>query len=191
MGNIKKPIVLIINGYPRSGKDTFCNILGKKYKVLNHSTVDRVKEIAILMGWDGIKTPKSREMLSDLKDFTTKWFDMSYNDIKSIIKGWYNWYKKNEDVSLGVDFICIHVREPDEIKKIVDFCNKNCYTVNTVFIRRDHNLKLSNYADKNVEDYEYDVYIDNNSTLDDFTNNVFKFISVEFGEKFGENDENY
>lgn len=179
MGSIKLPVVLIINGYPRSGKDTFCDILKKEYNILNHSTVDKIKGFAKMMGWDGIKTPKSRKMLSELKDFTTYWFDMSFNDIKTIISGWYDWYEENEDTSLGVDFICIHVREPEEIKKIVDFCKNNDYIVKTVFIQRDYNNTIMNHADKNVENYDYDMYIDNNSTLDDFANNIFNVINFD------------
>ena len=35
------------------------------------STVDFVKQIARECGWDGVKTPRNRKFLSDLKDLLT------------------------------------------------------------------------------------------------------------------------
>ena len=62
--------IIVINGYPMSGKDeftTYCKEILKRKTIqsYNISTVDKVKEIAKLMGWDGEKTPKARKFLSD------------------------------------------------------------------------------------------------------------------------------
>ena len=50
--------------------------------MLNVSTVDKVKEIAAECGWDGVKSPKNRKFLSDLKDLLTEWGDVPYKDIE-------------------------------------------------------------------------------------------------------------
>ena len=67
--------IIVINGYPESGKDTFVNlcknIVGESF-VKNISTVDFVKEVAMLCGWDGTKTPKNRKFLSDLNHIKQK-----------------------------------------------------------------------------------------------------------------------
>ena len=55
-------------------------------------------------------------------------------------------------------------REPQEIKKFVDRLGAK-----TVCVRRKEaeNAAVSNHADANVLDYEYDYYIDNNDTLEE------------------------
>ena len=83
--------VVIVNGAPGSGKTTFeslCeDIIGSAY-CKQRSTVDKVKEIAKLGGWNGSKTLKDRKFLSDLKDLFTEYNDMPFKDIISYIKGW-------------------------------------------------------------------------------------------------------
>ena len=57
--------IVVINGMPRSGKDTFVGmcqeIIGEK-RCLNVSTVDFVKEVAAYCGWDKTKTPPQIEL---------------------------------------------------------------------------------------------------------------------------------
>ena len=50
--------VFIINGSGGVGKDTFVNMIGKHIKVLNYSSVKKIKEIAMQGGWNGGKTEK-------------------------------------------------------------------------------------------------------------------------------------
>ena len=75
--------IAIVNGRGASGKTTFETMVqkiaaarGKKVKVT--STIDYVKEVAELLGWDGEKTPENRRFLSDLKDTLTRWRDVPY-----------------------------------------------------------------------------------------------------------------
>ena len=67
-------MIVIINGSPRAGKDTVCEItkeiLGSHY-CYSLSSVDEIKKIALIGGWDGEKNPQSRKFLSDLKDLFT------------------------------------------------------------------------------------------------------------------------
>ena len=53
--------IVIINGYGGSGKDTFVEFVSKYNKVYNFSSVDKVKEIAKLIGWNGKKEEKDRK----------------------------------------------------------------------------------------------------------------------------------
>ena len=76
--------VFIINGAPRSGKDTLVDMFEEylNMRLDNFSTVDFVKDIAARYGgWDGRKTPKDRKFLSDLKDLFTEWNDIPFADV--------------------------------------------------------------------------------------------------------------
>ena len=81
--------IIIINGTGGSGKDTFVEFVSKYNKVLNFSSVDKVKEIAKLIGWTGAKEEKDRKFLSDLKKLTTDYNDMSFNSIKDAVEDFY------------------------------------------------------------------------------------------------------
>ena len=54
--------IVIINGTGGAGKDTFVSFCSEFVKVLNVSSVDKVKEAAkILVGWNGEKDEVSRK----------------------------------------------------------------------------------------------------------------------------------
>lgn len=141
--------IIIINGTGGSGKDTFVEMVSKYNKVFNFSSVEKVKEIATLIGWDGKKTEKDRKFLSDLKFLTTAYNDMSF---KSIIEAVNN-FKNSEN-----EIMFIHIREPEEIKRAVDE-----FGAKTLLIRRKGVEAITtNYSDASVENYEYDYVIENN-----------------------------
>jgi hypothetical protein len=50
--------VFIINGSGGCGKDTFISFVSDIACVTNFSSVDKVKEIARIIGWDGEKTER-------------------------------------------------------------------------------------------------------------------------------------
>ena len=58
-------LVLIVNGKPRAGKDTFALLLNKYHKVYQYSAIDKVTTIALDCGWKGGKTEKDRKFLAD------------------------------------------------------------------------------------------------------------------------------
>ncbi|MBQ9024077.1 MAG: hypothetical protein IJ105_02510 [Bacilli bacterium] len=156
--------IIVINGYGGSGKDTFVELVSKYNKVYNFSSVDKVKEIARLIGWNGQKEEKDRKFLSDLKKLTTDYNDMSFNSIKDAI---------NDFNSSDKEIMFIHVREPEEIKRIVDK-----YHAKTLFIKRDDIKKVtSNYSDASVENYNYDFII-NNTTLEDLDKQASNFYTL-------------
>ena len=81
--------IIVINGTGGSGKDTFVEYVSKYAKVYNFSSVDKVKEIAKLIGWTGTKTDKDRKFLSDLKAGDRDIFVRRYwymDNIKDIAK---------------------------------------------------------------------------------------------------------
>lgn len=161
MNEINKEIV-VINGTGGSGKDTFVEFCMKYAKVKNFSSIDKVKEIATLIGWNGKKREKDRKFLSDLKKLTTEYNNMPFNSIKDAIDEFNN--SDNE-------ILFIHIREPEEIKKVVD-----AFGAKTLLVKRVGLANIeSNYSDANVDNYPYDYVIENN-TLERLDNSALNFV---------------
>jgi len=156
--------IVIINGKPRSGKDQFVyywNIHCNK-PVLNYSTVDRVKEIAKMMDWDGHKDDKSRKFLSDIKKLWTEYNDGIFRYLCKIIN-------KNPN-----SYIFIHCREPEEIQKFKDKYGDKC---TTLLINRDVEVTADNTSDMNVHNYDYDLVVENNGTLEEYENMIKQMLN--------------
>lgn len=154
--------IVIINGTGGSGKDTFVEYVSKYAKVYNFSSVNKVKEIAKLIGWSGAKTDKDRKFLSDLKKLTTEYNDMSFNSIKNAVD-------KFENSSDEIMFI--HIREPEEISRAV-----NTFNAKTLLVKREGlDLITTNYSDASVENYNYD-YIIKNTTLEELEKSAKEFV---------------
>ena len=151
--------VFIFNGKGCAGKTSTEKMIqdiaaahNKKIDIC--STIDYVKSIAEGFGWNGSKSLADREMLSNLKDLLTKWNDIPYKKVCEKIK------VSNDE---GAAAIFIDCREPQEIQRFVDD-----FGALTVLVRRNSlDLVYGNHADDNVEDFEYDIYIDNNKGLDE------------------------
>lgn len=157
-------IVIIVNGKPRAGKDTFALLLNKCEKVYKYSAIDKVKAIALDCGWKGGKTEKDRKFLADLKDLTTKYSDMSFRDLEDKVIGFYC-----DDIKENI--LLIDIREPKDIKRAVEE-----FDAISVFIKNDRVPAVtSNEADANVENFEYDYYITNNGTIADFEKSIRGF----------------
>lgn len=156
--------IIIVNGAARSGKDTFVNFCLKELKGLGKSvsTVDFVKEIAAMCGWDGTKTLKNREFLSNLKDLLTEWGDVPYKKIAKEIN-LFDYTLNQYDIDNGRGVVFVMCREPEEIQKFVDRLGAK-----TLCVRREEAEKAitSNHADANVLNYNYDFYINNNHSLE-------------------------
>lgn len=161
----------IVNGFPCAGKDTFVHYCTRnlnynlKY-VFSLSTVAPIKSMLYQYGWDGEKTPKIRKIISEIKKSISeeKYIEIYINNFINNIRS------KNNSV------IFIFSREPEEILFL-----KNKYKAKTIFIKRNaiNFTKISNDSDRNVEDFNYDYYIDNNGTFYELNNQVKKFLKEE------------
>ena len=166
--------IVVVNGMPMSGKSQFVEYCLRELGFYGEeiSTVDFVKELAKLSGWDGVKRPRDRKFLSDLKDLLTEWNDVPYKKIveaRDKLQDHLDYL--GYDTNKGIIFT--HCREPEEIKKFVD--RENAITV---LLRRAavENLEQSNHADANVFNYEYDYVIENNGSLDELWEKAIKFL---------------
>ena len=158
---IKK--IFITNGMARCGKDTFAKFLSELTPTMKYSSIDKVKDIAYLCGWEGAKTERDRKFLSDLKLLTTEYSDMPFKKIKEMV----NKFNNDKDHSI----MLIDIREPDEIERA-----KTVFGAKTILIENNRVKHISsNMADANVFSYKYDYIVENNSSLEEFKSNVKKF----------------
>lgn len=177
--------VIVVNGYPRSGKDTFVNFCKEKLGAfgVSVSTVDFVKYLAAQSGWDGSKTPKNRKFLSDLKDLLTEWNDVPWKKVEEVFES-----IKIECFQYGLRdndfFLFIHSREPREIERF-----QKEYGALTVLIDREEvEGKQSNHSDAEVMNFNYDYIINNDGTLEELEMKAITFIeSVRLTNKNKEN----
>ena len=169
--------VVVINGYPKAGKDTFvefCQDVLGTFRCRNLSTIDYIKKIAPLFGWRGEKTPEARRFLAKLKDISTEYNDFSYRYIKKQLLAIEKEEWNGEDI-----VVFIHCREPKDIERFV-----RDYNAITVLVKNKRvEDEYSNEADANVENYRYDVTILNNTTLDNLKLSAKVFIEYLAEEK--------
>lgn len=161
--------VLIINGYPKSGKTQFEEYIAKHANSIIYSSITLVKEYAKkYFGWSGNendKTEKWRRFFSELKYMLVAEFDCIFKDLSVQINKFYR--------DINAELLLIDNREPEEIERF-----KNQFQAITVFIRNDRVEKIiSNDSDANVENYVYDYYIDNNGTLEELEEKALEFIN--------------
>jgi len=156
--------IIIINGSGGAGKDSFVNYCGEFKKVLNISTVDKVKEAAkILVGWDGTKDDASRKLLVDLKRLSIEYNDAPTKYILS---------KAEEFKNSNDEIMMIHIRESEEIDKA-----KNLLNAKTLLVTNPNvPIITTNDSDAKVNEYNYDYIIINDGSLDDLRNKAKDFI---------------
>lgn len=166
-----RKIILIINGYPGAGKDTFADVVvGALSDIGWHArSVSSIDPIRAMLRKEGIpvdrKGPAERKLMSDVK--------AAFNA--------YDRYADRLAVKAALDFvqrpgdraIFVHVREPDSIEfmdGIVQQANPSGkFWFTTVFIERQFDSAvLSNDSDRGVEAHEYTFRVFNNDTREKF-----------------------
>lgn len=154
----------VINGLPRSGKDSFVDfvtIIAEQYNIIvkNISSVDQVKKAAVLLGWDEEKNDIGRKFLSDLKDLSTVNYNGPLNYMKSCLTD-------------GHAVYFFMIREPAEIHKFI----KEIPDTKTICVRGKGENKFTNHADQNVSEFDYDIYIDNTGNLNWLAKKANEFV---------------
>lgn len=166
--------IIVINGAGGVGKDTFVSLceIADDCVIHNLSTVEFVKDIATVAGWDGRKDARGRKLLSDIKDALTLYDNIPYKRVGNQIElNLYRDMKKGIDLDKVIFFI--HCREPEEIQKF-----KEEWNARTLLIRRPSvERKYDNHADKNVFYFDYDYTYDNTGSLDKVKKDAIKFMN--------------
>ena len=168
--------VVIINGKPQSGKDTFCKYAqgycddDESANTLIISSVDPLKEMLTQLGWDGTKTNKIRDMLMDMKQL---WVQNQDGPTMFLFNNILEFHK----ACTGEDnIVFVHIREPEEIKKLVNaltgFESMGIDVISLLVIRKGEEDTPNQPAETRRSDdealinsYEYDVTINNDEDL--------------------------
>ncbi len=165
-----KKAVIVINGAGGVGKDTLCDAAASVYKTRNISTITPIKEIAALCGWNGAKDNKSRKFLSDMKRLCA-----DYNDFPT------TWAKEQFESFLLSDeeILFVHIREAVEIAKFVAATGG---VAKTLLIRGGDRFnrrcgQYGNVSDDDVENYAYDYYFNNDTSLEDGKSRFISFLA--------------
>ena len=152
-----KKTVIIINGAGGVGKDTLCELASRYFKVTNVSSITPIKEIARSCGWDGRKDDRSRRFLAELKrlsveynDYPTRWATERYGEF----------------LLSDSEVMFVHIREPEEISKLVVATGGRAKTLLIRGGERTRATAYGNSADDLVENYSYDYYYVNDKSLD-------------------------
>lgn len=167
--------IIIINGRGTSGKDKVVSyvtdLLEENFMVWNISSIDPAKQAAKIFGWKGAKTARDRKFLADLKQLSVEYNNHPTKYLMEEI----NYLKKTnsngQSLASNDDIIFVHIREPSEIKKIVEAFDE----VYTLYVVR-HQKKIGNEADDRVEDYEYDFVLDNTGKWKYTISNINSFL---------------
>ena len=168
--------VVIINGKPQSGKDTFCKYAqgycddDESANTLIISSVDPLKEMLTQLGWDGTKTDKIRDMLMDMKQL---WVQNQDGPTMFLFNNILEFHK----ACTGEDnIVFVHIREPEEIKKLVNaltgFESMGIDAISLLVIQGSGEDTPNQPAGTRRSDdealinsYEYDVTINNDGDL--------------------------
>lgn len=161
--------ICIINGSGGKGKDLFVQLCGEYCTVMNTSAIDPSKNAAMqLVGyeWGDEKDDESlRALLSDLKAMSIKHNNYPFRYISKFI---------TEFPESTAELLFIHIREPEEIQKIIDFFPN----VHTLLVKNPRVGDItSNSSDANVYQFPYEFTIDNDGSMEELRERACQFVS--------------
>lgn len=155
--------VIIINGLPRSGKDTVVERLTEhlgrlEWCCASFSSIDPVRELLMRNGFPiARKTEADRKLMAAVGDALE-----DYNAFKT--RGCVQFVEQ-----ALADFVFIHMREPAMIARLTEMLLESLPGVRvvTLFVEGRGERITSNAADANVENYAYDLRVGNYGDLVD------------------------
>ena len=159
--------VFVINGIGTSGKDTFISYIGNCVPyVFRHSYITPVLDIARKMGWKNDKSENGRLFLAKLEVTWSEYNNKIFDDVVRIIEF-------TDPNKLSYHFIII--RRPEIIEKFKTKYPK----LKTILIERSNVPIPDNPSDKAVNNYNYDIIIKNDGTIEELYTKCNKFITKE------------
>lgn len=159
---MRKRLCIFVNGYPRSGKDTFAEVVMEEVKglglsAINYSTIDTPKHLHRVLFGEIVKDNVYRRQLSEIKCVLLERLPYDVVELQRI----------------DADVVIVHVREPWCLTNLL-----NQFGGISVFIERSEALSCYllggdlNDSDMHVGAYKYLYTISNNGTLDEFRKDV-------------------
>lgn len=163
--------IIIVNGPPRAGKDTFIGFLtsilrAKNIDVDAFSSIDPLRDMLTDAGFDLTKkTEADRKLLSVVGAAVEEHSSWRMRQCVNRID---EFAFSLRDPANSVIFL--HIREPHNIATIRLWAtaSKDGHTCSTVLIESIHAEKVtSNASDAGVKDMGYDYTVENNGSLND------------------------
>ena len=159
--------LVVVNGYPESGKDLFAELCDKYMKTYTICTSTPMKEAMSLLGWNGVKTEEVRNELCHMKHMSNKLFNCTQIHLLKELSR----IKMEMIDSNRHGLVFIQSREPQEIEYLAKTLGAE-----TVLLTRLNYGKGTNAADMYVEDYDYDTIITNNGSIEDLKIKAERFV---------------
>ena len=176
----RRGLIILINGCGGSGKDTFVQLVTESLleqktdvAVYNVSTIDPIRKIektlATLNGEPYISDKNChRKACAELKKIWDEQYDGSFKYLKPILERYDIMCYNTEEAAV----VFIHVREPHNLQRLYDahangslvpHCSE--WDITSVLLYgRTNPEDFDNSSDRDVENFEYEVYIDNDAS---------------------------
>ena len=161
-------VILICSRLPQQGKDTATKFLEENYNGIRIGLADKVKEIATLMGWDGIKDEKGRNFLVNLGTVAGRaydknmWLKLAHKKIKDVIGSGYN------VIISDVRFVSEEIYFKNNFKDVIVIGIES----NTIGDKAFEN----DLAQVEYKDIKKDFIVKNNGTITDLYKELNKII---------------
>ena len=163
-------MIYIINGNAGHGKDELVTIAAEfaTVNVVNTSMVDPLRKVmSDLLGPEAPKDENMRQFMAEVKESWAKLFDGPNKYVIGVLQ---------EKLINADDIAFVHCRSPHEIYKLKTLLAQEFSTHQVKTLLVDARLRCdvitSNKSDASVYDYEYDITVDNNGTVDELTQKV-------------------
>lgn len=181
---MSKLTVVIINGAPQSGKDTFVQLFERlaNIPVDSINAAQRVKSVMKQIGWDGeTKDEETRNLMALMQDYAIKHGDIPTVDAIERVNEVYR-HNHNDCIAF------VHIRKKSEIDKFIrclrvdwdiSHYNGKLRVVKLLVRRCGLNIACNNHDMEaaKADDCDYDKVIHNDSTIDDLQKQAAEFIN--------------
>lgn len=157
--------IILVSGKAGSGKDTFYELASEMIDAHRLAYADGVKDVARFMGWDGIKDDNGRSLLITIGESARNyigelvWINKVIDKINLI-------FGYNENATI----IITDCRHPNEITKIRELYPST--SVRMTGRASDLGENASNISETDLDDFEFDFYIDNSGTKEELKTKV-------------------
>lgn len=156
--------IFVINGSGGVGKDTFIGLVSLHYPTTVITSVEEVKNAAKVLGWTGTKDKKDRKFLSDLKKLSEEYNDYPFICMVDKVA---EWEEQNNN-----GFLFIQIRERDNIIRAVKE-----FGAKTIIVKNPRVGQIfSNSSDGHVLEYDYDIRIINDGSMEDLEQKAKEFV---------------
>lgn len=183
--------LILISGKMRTGKDTACQAIishvGGHY-AKRYGLADELKEIAKNFGWNGKKDGENRTLLIDIGQIMRN--EYSYKrrktyDMQELYLKLIKTYQPHRDFWCRIVFDKILYERPSlaiipdiRFKNEIAFFKARSKNCKIIRVNRDGVERIDDRSENDLDDYCFDVVIDNNGSKIDFENKVINFVGI-------------